>query len=367
MFGATLRKSREVLQDLLERIKGIEMKHCYWEIDNPRRNPGAEHDVVVEESMRHQRLSLKGWFQVGLPFRGLLVLAIVLFLGTGCSIKKMAVNTLGNALSKGGDTFASDDDPALIKQAVPFSLKMMESVLAESPQHRGLLLACSRGFTQYSFGFVQQEADETEEADVDKAMEMRARARRLYLRARNYGLRGLETDYPDLQKRLRANPKEAVQPLRSTDVPLMYWTAVSWAAAISVIKDSADLIADLAIVEALIDRALALDEGFDNGAIHSFLISLEMNRQTGTGDPEERVRSHFQRAMELSGGKLCGPLVALAESVSVAKQDKVEFERLLEQALEIKPDAKPEWQLANLIMQRRARWLLSRTGQLFVD
>ena len=196
---------------------------------------------------------------------------------------------------------------------------------------------------------------------------MRVRARRLYLRARGYGLRGLESRYPGLEMKLRRDPGAAVQVLRPADVPLAYWTAVSWAAAVAVTKDSADLIADLPIVEALVDRALVLDEAFDHGAIHSFLITYEMSRQTGVGDPEERARKHFQRALELSGGRLCGPLVALAEGVSVARQDKAEFERLLRQALEIQPDAWPEWRLANLIMQRRARWLLSRTAHLFVD
>jgi len=39
---------------------------------------------------------------------------------------------------------------------------------------------------------------------------------------------------------------------------------------------------------------------------------------------------------------------------------------MLHQALAIDPDAKPEWRLSNLIMQRRARWLLSREDALFV-
>jgi len=39
---------------------------------------------------------------------------------------------------------------------------------------------------------------------------------------------------------------------------------------------------------------------------------------------------------------------------------------LLQQALAINPDVKPEWRLANLVMQRRAKWLLSRTDQLFL-
>jgi predicted anti-sigma-YlaC factor YlaD len=49
----------------------------------------------------------------------------------------------------------------------------------------------------------------------------------------------------------------------------------------------------------------------------------------------------------------------------VRSQDRAEFERLLKRALEIDPDARPEWRLANLVMQRRARWLLARTDSLF--
>jgi predicted anti-sigma-YlaC factor YlaD len=39
---------------------------------------------------------------------------------------------------------------------------------------------------------------------------------------------------------------------------------------------------------------------------------------------------------------------------------------LLKQALAIDPDARPEWRLSNIVMQRRARWLLSREEELFV-
>src|SRR5580698_9355793 len=79
---------------------------------------------------------------------GLLILLLLL---AGCSIKKVAVNKLGNALAGSGTTFASDNDPDLISSAAPFSLKLMESLLAESPKHRGLLLATASGFTQYAY------------------------------------------------------------------------------------------------------------------------------------------------------------------------------------------------------------------------
>jgi len=110
--------------------------------------------------------------------RSLLVGLLFCSLASGCSVKKMAVNKLGNALAAGGSTFASDDDPELVRAAVPFSLKLMESLLAESPKHKGLLFATASGFTQFAYAFVQQDADET--------------GKRIWRRRRNCG-RGRES------------------------------------------------------------------------------------------------------------------------------------------------------------------------------
>ena len=300
-----------------------------------------------------------------LPGAALLTLAL-LCLPCGCSFKRFAVNQVGNALAGSGSSFASDDDPELVKAAAPFSLKLMESLLAENPNHKGLLLACASGFSQYAFAFVQQDADELEDSDFTAAEKLRARARRLYMRARNYGLHGLELAHPGFEKNLRADPKAALRAARTKDVPFLYWTAVAWAAAISLSKDNPDMLADLPFPEALIERALALDESFADGAIHSFLITYEMGRPNASTDAEARSRQHFERALQLNGGLQAGPFVALAEAVCVQKQDLKEFESLLHRALAINPDTKPEFRLSNLVMQRRAQWLLSRTDQLFL-
>ena len=278
----------------------------------------------------------------------------------------MAVNAAGNALAGGGTTFSSDDDPELIKAALPFSLKLMESLLSESPKHQGLLFATASGFTQYGFAFVQEDAEEIETENLARARELQTRARRLYVRARDYGLRGLEARHPGFTHRLKDNPQAAVAPLRKADVPLLYWSAVSWAAAIAMAKDSPDAVGDLPQVEAMIDRSLALDEAWDHGAIHGFLITFEMGRATGDGDRAARARKHFDRAVELSAGKLSGPYVSYAEAVCIPAEDRAQFEKLLQQALAINPDNDPPTRLVNLIMQRRARWLLSRVDKLFL-
>src|SRR6185295_8767878 len=110
----------------------------------------------------------------------------------GCSIKRVAINKLGDALASGGSTYDSDDDPDLVAQAIPFGLKLIESLLAESPQHTGLLVAAASGFTGYSYAFVDQRADEAAAESLERSVALRTRARRLYLRARGYGMRALE-------------------------------------------------------------------------------------------------------------------------------------------------------------------------------
>jgi predicted anti-sigma-YlaC factor YlaD len=288
------------------------------------------------------------------------------FTGSGCSIRHYALNKAADALSQSGASFASDDDPELIKSAAPFSLKLMESILAESPRHTGLLTAASKGFTQYSFAFVQEEGDEVESKDLQAADALHARALRLYLRALRYGLRGLEVKHPNFERDLLTDPAKAVLKTEKMEVPLLYWTAAAWGSVISLSKDHPHLVGQIPAMEALIDRALQLDESYEAGSIHTFLITYEMSRARGTGEPAQRARKHFERAMALSKGNDASPLVALAEAVAVHEQDAKQFDSLLQQALAINPDVNPGNRLVNLVMQRRARWLLSRKSELFL-
>ncbi len=87
----------------------------------------------------------------------------------GCSIKRMAVNKIGNALASGGSTYERDDDLQLVGDALPFGLKLIESLLAESPKHRGLLQAACQGFTTYWYLYAQQEAERVANEDMPSA------------------------------------------------------------------------------------------------------------------------------------------------------------------------------------------------------
>ena len=328
--------------------------------------PPMVNSAAPDPTARPMHLDLERPQSVARPWRAL-ALALGCAWTASCSVEGYAIDRLGDALAGSGRSFASDDDPELVREAVPFSLKLVESLLAERPEHAGLLLAATSGFVQYSYAFVQQDADRLEERDLAAAEELRTRARRLYARARGYGLRGLERAHPGFEAALRADPRAAVARAGADDVAFLYWTAAAWGSEIALSKDRPEVVADQPVVEALVDRAFALDPRFGRGAIDTFLISYERARPGGAREWKARAREHLEQAIAKSAGGLAAPFVAYAEEVAVQEQDRAEFEALLAAALAIDADLAPESRLENLVMQRRARWLLARADELFVE
>jgi len=285
---------------------------------------------------------------------------------TGCSvIKRAAIKNVASTLAAPGDTFTSDNDPELVRRAVPFALKMSESLLVSVPNYEPLLLSTCSGYTGYAYAFVETDADLLrEETHHDEVTALRDEAVTLYLRARDYCLRAIEVRYPGLSKPLTDDPAAALA--RVTDkeaVPLLYWTAASWGSAMSLRKDPA-LVIDFPVVRALAERALALDETWSNGAVHELMITLDAQGEV-FGGSEAGARRHFARAVEIQQGAMAGPYISLAMGVAYPSGARAEFEQLLQKALAVDPEQRKSDRLINLIAQRRARALLGRLDELF--
>ncbi len=307
----------------------------------------------------------------GLPPLNRVVLATALCVTAaalpGC--RSVGLSVAADAMSGTGATYASDDDPELVRDAVPFGLKTMEGVLEGKPRHEGLLTSLASGFTQYGYAFVQADADQADlDGKLDVARAGRERARKLFLRARGYGLRGLEVRHQGLEAALLAggDPKPALARCEKRDVPLLYWTASAWALAISDGKGDMGLVAQLPIAVAMLDRALALDEAWGEGAIHEVFISLDASRSAAEGGGPEKARQHLERALELSKGAKLGPKVSYAEGILVQAQDRAGFEKLLQEVVQADAEAFPRYRLPNVLAQRRARALLAHADDLFL-
>ena len=277
----------------------------------------------------------------------------------------MAIDALGDALGAGGGTYARDDDPDLVGDASAFGMKTVESLLDARPEHPGLLLAATRGFTQYAYAFLQTKPDYIEGSQFEASRILRKRAWRMYRRARRYGIRGLNVSVENAYARLRKDTR-VLNEFTKEQIGFLYWTAAATAAAVAIDKEDAELAADLDLVEAMMKRALALNPNYGGGAIYDFLISWDGSRPAAAGGSVERAKKHYSTALRLSKGLRLGPKLAYAESVCIQTQDKTQFIRLLKETLAFDIDSAPEHRLANLIAQRRARWLLTQIEDLFI-
>lgn len=300
---------------------------------------------------------------------------LVTLAATGCSPKLYALRATADALAGPGGGLSSDDDPELIRSAAPFGLKTMEQLAESLPDHRPIRLALASGFAQYAYAFVNEDADRQADKSITQAQVTYLRARRLYLRGRDYALAGLEIAHPGVTAVLRAPDRSAwtaqLEKMTKDDVPYLYWCAASWALAISTAKDNPQLIADLGVVEAIIGRAYALDESYDDGALHEFYVSFDTSRSEAQGGGPASSKRHLDQAQALCKGHKLGSLVSYAEGVLIQQQKKAEFVELMQRVVntDVYQDD-PAWRknrLANIIARERARWLLGKLSDLFAE
>jgi predicted anti-sigma-YlaC factor YlaD len=281
----------------------------------------------------------------------------------------MAMKAVADALTGEGsaDVFTGDSDPELVGDALPFAIKMYESLLDANPKHQGLILTTGSLFVMYANAFVQGPAEllpRTRYAERQAAMD---RSKKLYLRGLNLLYRGLELKYPGFSGAFSHDAlPQFLAKMKKNDVPSLYWSAAGGLSAYSLNSFDMDLGVRIAEFKSLVDRAYVLDPDFNNGALDDFYVLFYASVPESMGGDKSKVETHYDLALKKSGGKSAGPYVSYAQAVSIPKQDYDTFKTCLEAALAIDPDEDPANRLINTISRRKARYLLDSAAQYFI-
>jgi len=271
------------------------------------------------------------------------VCALLLLL-SACSPRLLLVRGVADELAAQGQAANDETDLGLAKDASAFYLKLSEALLRQDPGNAKLAESVAAGFTQYAYAFLAFEADKIEAHDARAAQALRERAARMYLRARDHALRALPTR-PQLLK-----PEQA---------GLAYWAAAAWGGSISLSKDSPEAVADLPSAIEWASRAYALRPEFGAGGLASLMGTFELARPGGS---QAQAQRYFDQAIAFGQNTQAGPLLAKAEGIAQATQDKAAFIALLQAALST---AQAHPNLANELMRERALWLLGQADDLF--
>jgi hypothetical protein len=140
----------------------------------------------------------KSFFAIYLP------VMLVLFFLPACSIKKLAMNQVANALTTqtSSTVFSGDNDPELVGDALPFAIKLYESLMAADPGHIGLKLKTGSLYIMYANAFLQTPALMLPGSEFKMQEFNYKRAKNLYLRGRDILLAALELKHPGFRRPL---------------------------------------------------------------------------------------------------------------------------------------------------------------------
>lgn len=242
-------------------------------------------------------------------------------------------------------------DPETIREALPTFLVATDAMIEADPESVDHL---STGADLYSAftGLFRHEPE---------------RARLLADRARGYGEKAfcLAADIEcDLAKLEFQQFMLLLEEFDDDEVSILLSYATGWLAWANVNRDDWAVAAGLPKVEAALERIVALDETFRYGTAHVYLGILKTLRPPSLGGKPEEARGHFERALELSGGRNLSARTDYAEFYARLIYDRELHDRLLNEVLQMPADA-DGLTLMNSLAKRRAEALLESAEDYF--
>ena len=271
----------------------------------------------------------------------------------GCAInKKMTVISAASLVEDVGKAANKQSDLRVIREGMPAYLLLMDGMVEGWPDNERLLLAAAQAYASYATAFVGAEDAAFRDA--------------LLLRAKTYALQALEQRgiSSPLTSPFAEFERQVGQTSRS-DVSYVFWSASCWGNWIGANAHSITAVAELPRVEALMRRALALDETYYYGGPHIFMGVLYASRPQVAGGNLDLSKQHFLKAIEIGHGKFLMAYVYYADYYARKAFDRELFVSVLNKVLETPADTVPELTLLNTVARHKAAALLGKTDEYF--
>jgi hypothetical protein len=285
-----------------------------------------------------------------MPAAGCIAASLLL---SACSTSKLAVGAMVPVLENTATAALRSDDPALIEDALPTSMLLLEGMLDTDPGNREIARLASMFDFAYAFAYVEP---------VDTL-----RASSFYDKGRTMGWRSL--DRPDLERSIRSGTldemRDAVGKLRQKDSPAMLWIAANWAGWMQLNLHDPSAAADFARLLPFAERLAELDETAYWGMPRVLLGAAHAGRPPALGGDLARSRTEFDRAREISGGTLLLAMVYEAKTLCVQSFDSACYESALREVLDAPAKPLPDAELLNRIARREASRMIERTEEIF--
>ena len=267
----------------------------------------------------------------------------------GCA--SLIGSVTGGLVDDLSDTILDSDDPATVRDGAPAYLLMLDALLRGDPDNASLLRGAATLNGAYATAFVADEV--RRRAFASKAFDFALRAGCIDVGwlcdVRTMG-------FDDLDRHAAA--------MDVRDVAAAYALATAWAGWIQAHAHDWNAIADLARVKPIMARVVELDETHDHGGPHLYLGVFETLIPPSSGGHPEIGRRHFERVIEITGGRHLMAKVFFAEHYARLLFDRELHDALLNEVLAAEAAA-PGLTLMNTIAKEQARALLDSADDYF--
>jgi hypothetical protein len=281
--------------------------------------------------------------------RHLLLLFLILSL-TACPGRVM--NSAAKSVAEGlNRAILNQDDVVTVRDGLPSYLLVVDGLIESNPENVDLLMAGARLYSLYSSSFVADQA----------------RAKRMATRGHKYGQRVLCMEISDLCDAMGEPFDVFAAELAATDeeqVPVLYSVAAAWASLIQANKGDWNAIADLPKVQAIMERVVKLNEGYDHGNAHLYLGVLATQLPPDLGGRPDEGREYFERAIKISEGHNLIAQVLYARQYARLVFDRELHDRLLNDVMSAPTDAEG-LTLSNTLAKQEAERLLATANDYF--
>jgi predicted anti-sigma-YlaC factor YlaD len=274
------------------------------------------------------------------------------------------------AASKIGTVLSSEEDPELVAAALPSFIMASEALYEADPKNQDKAVTLASLYVMYANAFVQGPASELPDEKFEERQAAFERAGALYRRAFRILSSALDAKAAGLvEATVDGSPKgmSALARLGKADVPLLYWSATAVLAGFGLNPLDFKSAHYLGAAPRFLDRAAALDPGWNKGAIYGLYLSYYAGMPVYLGGDMAKAEEAYAKALAYSKGGSASLFVTYASSICIPKEDYEGFKAAIEKALAIDPDSVPESRLETVIAQKNARRLMKMAGDYFMS
>jgi len=263
----------------------------------------------------------------------------------------MVSSATNNFAKNLGDSILNQSDPATVKDGLPSYLILLDAMLEGDPNNESLLRAAATLNSSYAGLFLQD--PERQKIQAQKALDYGSQA----VCVRNSKACNITAmPFDEFAK--------VVDSLTEKDIPTYYALGAAWAGWIQANSDNWNAIAQLAQVERIMQRVVALNEAYENGGAHMYLGVLATLIPPGMGGKPDVGREHFERAIALSNGKNLMAKVLFARHYARLVFDRELHDKLIKEVLAADPK-EPGLTLVNTLAQQQAKQLAASADDYF--